>query len=206
MKRWVKALIWKVQNIFRKIQYRKIIVYHPDVKLRLSLTAKVIGIGGQGKIELCMNSEGDEGRTSILKMEEGSKLLVKGDFNFMYGADIVVFKGAELDLGNNSYINSNCLIRCKEKISIGENCAIAHSFIIMDSDFHQSNSGNEMTAAIYIGNHVWIGARVTILKGVKIGDGAIIAAGTVVTRNIPPRCLAAGNPARIIKENVNWEL
>lgn len=206
MKRWVKTLIWKVQNIFRKVQYRNIVVYHPGVKLKLSLTAKIIRTGEQGKIELCKNSEGDEGRTSILKMENESKLLVKGYFNFMYGADIVVFKGAELNLGNNSYINSNCLIRCKERISIGENCAIAHSFIVMDSDFHQSNSDNEMTAAVYIGNHVWIGARVTILKGVRIGDGAIIAAGAVVIRDIPPRCLAVGNPARIVKENVNWEL
>ena len=62
-----------------------------------------------------------------------------------------------------------------------------------------------MTQPISIGNHVWIGINVTILKGVKIGDGAIIAAGAVVTRDVPERCLAAGVPARVIKNNVSWE-
>jgi acetyltransferase-like isoleucine patch superfamily enzyme len=62
-----------------------------------------------------------------------------------------------------------------------------------------------MTQPIHIGNHVWIGMNVTILKGVQIGDGAIIAAGAVVTRNIPARCLAGGVPARVLKENITWE-
>ena len=55
-----------------------------------------------------------------------------------------------------------------------------------------------------IGNHVWIGKDVTILKGVHIADGAIIGAGVVV-KDIPARCLAVGNPAHVIKENVEWK-
>ncbi len=62
-----------------------------------------------------------------------------------------------------------------------------------------------MTKLVRIGNHVWIGMNVLILKGVTINDGAIIAAGSVVTRDVPANCLAAGVPAYVIKENVTWE-
>ncbi len=60
------------------------------------------------------------------------------------------------------------------------------------------------TKPVKIGNHVWIGTRVTILKGVNIGDGAVIAAGSVVTKDIPAGSLAAGVPAKIIRDKVIW--
>jgi acetyltransferase-like isoleucine patch superfamily enzyme len=63
---------------------------------------------------------------------------------------------------------------------------------------------NSNTMPIIIGDNVWIGMNCIILKGVTIGDGAIIAAGSVVNKDIPPRALAAGAPARVIKENVGW--
>lgn len=77
--------------------------------------------------------------------------------------------------------------------------------IIRDSDNHTIHyDGFEKSKPIIIGNHVWIGMRATILKGVTIGDGAIIAAGAVVTKDVPARCLVAGVPARVIKENIEW--
>lgn len=60
------------------------------------------------------------------------------------------------------------------------------------------------TKPVKIGNHVWIGTRVTILKGVNIGDGAVIAAGSVITKDIPAGSLAAGVPAKIIRDKVIW--
>lgn len=98
-------------------------------------------------------------------------------------------------------------LHCFEKIEIGEDLAIAEQVVIRDSDNHivSSSKGHKMTQPIRIGNHVWIGTRATVLKGVTIGDGAIIAAGAVVTRDVPPACLAAGVPAKVIKKNVEWE-
>jgi len=68
-------------------------------------------------------------------------------------------------------------------------------------------TGNKINKSkpIKIGNHVWVGKGCAILKGVTIGDGAIVGAHSVVTKDIPPRTLVAGVPAKIIKENVNWK-
>lgn len=161
-----------------------------------------IYLGGQ--LSLGENRMGKNGRSSILRMDKESILQVYGDFSFFYGADIILFEGAKLELGKDSYINSDCKIRCRKNIIIGESCAISHDFTIMDSDFHKI-SGKDVSESVIIGNHVWTGTRVTVLKGVTIGDGCIIAAGSVVTKDIPPRCMAAGIPARVIKEDVIWE-
>lgn len=64
---------------------------------------------------------------------------------------------------------------------------------------------DSVTAPVIIEDHVWIGKTVTVLKGVKIGEGVIIGAGSIVVRDIPPRCMAVGTPARVIKKDVKWE-
>ena len=101
------------------------------------------------------------------------------------------------------------LIQCANHITIGDNCAIAGDVLIQDTDFHpvMDEDGNPkpISKPIHIGNHVWICAKATILKGVTIGDGAIVAAGAVVTKDVPARCVVAGNPGKIVKENVVWK-
>lgn len=119
------------------------------------------------------------------------------------GATIVAQDNAKLQLGSG-YINNNSEVRAFESITIGEDVAIAKEVIIRDSDMHRiSNSVN--TAPIVIGNHVWIGTRAMILKGVTIGDGAVVAAGSIVTKDVPPNSVVAGVPARVIKENITWQ-
>lgn len=109
-----------------------------------------------------------------------------------------------MDLGSG-YINSGCSIDCFEEISIGDDVAISKGVTIRDSDNHQVSGGGRKSAPIRIGNHVWIGINATVLKGVAIGDGAIVAAGAVVTRDVPERALVAGVPARIIKTEIDWK-
>ena len=75
----------------------------------------------------------------------------------------------------------------------------------MDRDYHKLESETEVYKPVTIGNHVWIGCRCLILKGVTIGDGAVVAAGSVVTRDVPGGALVGGNPAKIIKEKVTWK-
>lgn len=144
-------------------------------------------------------------RQSNLRMDNNSLLEIEKGFSIYYGADIILFKGAKLKLGSG-FFNSNIKIRCHEKIEIGENVAISHDVTIMDSDAHEGLwKGYEKTKPIKIGNHVWIGTRATILKGVTIGDNAIIAAGSVVTKDVPSNTVVAGVPAKVIKTNINWK-
>lgn len=104
------------------------------------------------------------------------------------------------------YISSDAVIVCTQRIELGKGVAIADGVVIRDSDDHDIlREGYVRTKPVKIGDHVWIGHGVTILKGVTIGDGAIIGAGSVVTRDVPAGCVAAGNPAKIVKENVQWK-
>lgn len=144
------------------------------------------------------------GRSTIIRMDGNSEMNVNGSFSIYYGGDVICFKNSKLTLGSG-FCNSNVMIRCTNSINIGNNVAISHDVTIMDSDAHSIGyEGYQMTKPVIIGNNVWIGSRAIILKGVNIGDGAIVAAGSVVTKDVPPNSTVAGVPARIIKENVKW--
>lgn len=141
----------------------------------------------------------------MLEMGENAEINVQNTFSIHSGCHIIVLKNAKLNLGSG-YINRNVKIRCYQEISIGNDVAISENVTIWDSDAHQiMGKEKQMTQPISIGNHVWIGTNATILKGVTIGDGAIIAAGSIVTKDIPAGCLAAGVPAKVIKENMQWK-
>lgn len=140
-----------------------------------------------------------------IEMYANAEITVQNTFFFHSGCDIMVFEDAKLQLGSG-YINRYAKIRCYASVTIGENVAISENFSLWDSDAHAlSGKEHQMTQAVKIGNNVWIGTNVTVLKGVTIGEGAVIAAGSVVSKDIPAHCLAAGVPAKVIRENVNWK-
>ena len=117
--------------------------------------------------------------------------------------------------GNKVNIGDNVSIRCVDKITLGNNVLLGSRVLIIDNS-HGKYSGEEqdspetspnerkITAAqIIIGNNVWIGEGAIIQQGVTIGDGSIVAANSVVTKNIPARCIVGGVPVKIIKEYSN---
>jgi|1186.fasta_scaffold39976_2 acetyltransferase-like isoleucine patch superfamily enzyme len=110
--------------------------------------------------------------------------------------------GATIEIGRDTYLNRRVEIMCKERVTIGEDCAVAWDVSIMDTNYHWL-SGATPDAAVEIGDHVWIGARAMVLPGVTVGNGAVIAAGAVVNRDVPERTLVAGVPAEPIRE-VSW--
>lgn len=141
---------------------------------------------------------------SLLVMGSHSHLCVEGGFDIYSGAKIYINQEARLKLGSG-YINHNLNLSCFESITIGDGVAISENVSIRDSDNHYFNQSNKKsTQPIVIGNHVWIGMNVTILKGVSIGDGAVVAAGSVVTKDIPANSLAGGVPAKVIKTGIFW--
>jgi acetyltransferase-like isoleucine patch superfamily enzyme len=141
----------------------------------------------------------------VLQMLEKSVLIINGRFNTESGVIISVFKDATLEVGANVIVSYNSRILCFENIKIGNDSLISWDVEVKDSDLHNiSREGFVMSKPIQIGNHVLIGSRAMILKGVRIGDGAVVAAGAVVTRDVPENCLVAGVPARVVRENIKW--
>lgn len=119
----------------------------------------------------------------------------------VYGNDK---KTPKLYLGNGVSIGDRTEVHVGDQVSIGDGTLISWDCCIMDRDYHKLDSNIERTSPVTIGKHCWICCNSIILKGVTIGDGAVVAAGSVVTKDVPPGTLVGGNPAKIIKENVTW--
>jgi acetyltransferase-like isoleucine patch superfamily enzyme len=159
---------------------------------------------GPGSLELNKKWSNKDPFKTLLSMGEMAKLTLNGSFSIFSGSRIYINQNAELSLGSG-YINHGLTISVFESISIGNNVAISENVSIRDSDNHRLiDSTGQTTAPIKIGNHVWIGMNVTILKGTEIGDNSVIAAGAVVSGKFPPNCLIAGVPGKVIRENINW--
>ncbi len=142
-----------------------------------------------------------------------SKIVI-GAHAQMYGRIIVFAQGGYVQMGEYSLLGENSYITSMEKVIIGNRVLISWNVSIFDSNSHPispeqrhihfknlATEGLDIpTAATIIEDDVWIGCNSIILKGVTIGKGAIVAAGSVVTKSIPPFTMVAGNPARIVKQ------
>lgn len=111
--------------------------------------------------------------------------------------------GYNIHLGRNVYANHNLVILDGAEVHIGDNVYLATNVVLSTAghpiDPVVRTSGLEFVKPIRIGNNVWIGATVTVLPGVEIGENVTIGAGSVVTRSIPPNCVAVGNPCRVLR-------
>lgn len=116
--------------------------------------------------------------------------------------------GKNIHVGKNVFINSGCRFQDQGGIFIGDGVLIGHNVVLatLNHDIDPQKRSDMFPAPIRIGNNVWIGAQATVLPGVTIDDGAIIAAGAVVSRDVPANVIVGGVPAKIIKKiEVNHE-
>jgi acetyltransferase-like isoleucine patch superfamily enzyme len=146
------------------------------------------------------------------KIEIGNNTHVRGEL-------LVFAYGGKIKIGDNCYVGANSHIWSGESVEIGNNVLISHNVNIIDSDSHEKNNidraegfikliqqghpkekGSILTAKISIKDYAWINFNSIILKGITIGEGAIVAAGAVVTKDVPPFTMVAGNPAKEIKK------
>ncbi|MFA5956099.1 acyltransferase [Hyphomicrobium sp.] len=108
-----------------------------------------------------------------------------------------------LEIGARTFMNYGCSILATKLVSIGPDCKLGMDVLMMDNDFHQIDPAKRWvrpsSAPVVLEENVWLGARVIVLSGVRIGANSVVAAGSVVTRDIPPYSLAAGQPARVIR-------
>jgi acetyltransferase-like isoleucine patch superfamily enzyme len=155
----------------------------------------------------------------IIQISKGAKVILNDNVtinskNYGYHANMYSpvklmadRKNAVIEIGENTRINGAC-IHAYKKVSIGRNCLIAANVQIIDADGHElsfDNIGNRINTSskgksIKIEENVWIGLNAIILPGVTIGTGSVIGSNTVVTKDVPPMVVFAGNPGRIVKK------
>ncbi len=188
----------KIRKIYLKIAWNK--------KLKFGTNLKILGsnpifkIPKNGKIIL--------GNNVVLNSDfKNSNTSLTTKVKFVTGYD------GKISIGNNCDLNGTCFVSYNE-IEIGDYCQFASSSIISDTDFHPVDPTHRLSQMkgenfsfesvakkkIKIGRNVWVGWGTIILKGVTIGDNSIIAAGAVVVSDIPPNSIAAGNPAKVVKQ------
>ena len=119
--------------------------------------------------------------------------------------------GNQVSIGHNTHVTGRTHLAVTEgkTFQMGDRCLLASDITMRTGDSHSilDRDGGRCNRAgdIFIGNHVWIGQGVYILKGVSVGDDAVIGTGAVVTKPVPEKTVAAGNPAKVIKEQVTWD-
>lgn len=187
-------------GLFRRTRHLFQVTIHKKTKLTLG---QAFSVEGSGTLQVGDDSgHFPRGTRSSLRVGDGAKITLNGNQKLFSGHQIDIGPGASLCFGGG-YINHDAKISCYHSITIGRGTIIGEDVVIMDTDHHNLLGGAD-PMGISIGDHVWIGARAVILKNTKLGNGAVVAAGAVVSGEFPPGCLVAGVPARIIRQNVEW--
>jgi len=186
----------------------------------------------KGNCEITNNSKSAM-KISFLEMHDKSSIKNNSRFNSLFdslylceNASLQLTLDGQVDIRNcfinnntkinvysgalkmeDTYIGSNCIIHVYNNVTIGSGSIISWNVSIMDGDGHSIyyDDRDNRPQKIIIEDNVWIGSNAIVLKGVTIGKGSIVAAGSVIASSVPPHSLVAGNPAKVIKNNIKWE-
>lgn len=199
-----KEAYMKLRDIIKKIVYKW--QYH-KIKRLITLKGKKYEFGPTAHISL---SDGS-----------GKSDIILNDNIRLFGTLLSQSHG-KITIGKNCTIGRNAKISCVDKVSIGKECEISEACIVCDSNNHplsvlfrrvRSINYRKLPSLhlykysshkpIIIQDNVWIGERARICKGVTIGKNSVIGANSVVTKDIPANCIAAGNPARVVKTDID---
>lgn len=173
--------------LFKLIGYLKGLLYAPRLR-----NFKVIRVHGWPKI-IKKNGSIEIGRRTTIW--PGVKFTVTSS-----NKD----KPARLTIGELSSIGDRTEMHCCDNISIGNKVLISWGVNILENYYHTTADGGVKSAPVHIEDKVWIGCNAIILAGVTIGRGSVIAAGSVVTKDVAPGMMVGGNPAKVIRETAPW--
>ena len=176
--------------ILYKIAFNKSIFCHQNVKIR-------------GIKNIAMIKPVEVGLRNIR-----GKLKFKGKYSIGRGCRFDVGENAKVTIGKSGFINANSKLIIMHGLEIGDNCVVSWDCQFLDEDFHEIRykDKKETKNEITIGNKVWIGCGAKIYKGSSIPDGCVIGADSVVRSEFAEKnTLIAGNPARVVRHNIEWE-
>ena len=154
-------------------------------------------------IKLVSSTISIKGKNNTLIIEDGT--VIRNTTIEIIGTNCIIHIGKNCMIGDNSY-----LVAKEEgiKLIIGNDCALSRNVKVMTSDGHpiyQESIRINQADNIVIESDVWIADSVTILKGVILGKGSVVGINSLVTKSAPSNCIIAGNPAKIVKENITWK-
>lgn len=144
--------------------------------------------------------------TSVIRVRPAGRFRCDGVVSLQRGVRVVVDAG-ELEIGHGTNVNGLTKILVGESVRIGADCTLSWNCQILDHDFHAitvDGSERASSAPVVLGDRVWVGTGAIILKGVRIGSDAVIAAGAVVTRDVEPNTVVGGSPARLLGRVDSW--
>jgi acetyltransferase-like isoleucine patch superfamily enzyme len=150
----------------------------------------------------------DRGLKAIWEVQ--GEVVFGGNALIKHGSKIVVGAMGRLELGEYFRSSPNSAIICNKRVVFGHSCRLSWDVLVMDSDFHKITTleGEQINSPreIIFGDHVWVGAKATIMKGAKIYNNCVVASNSVVTKEIEgSNQIVAGMPAKVIRTGITWE-
>lgn len=184
-----------------RLRWRRALHAPPGVSPNFRLTEWRIEPGA--RVELAPGAVTERRRGDRIWVQRGGTLRVGAGAwlrNEHAANRITVFPGALIEIGAGAFVNG-AMLHAKREIRVGERAVLAFGVRILDADLHDLDASTpERVEPVRIGDRTWIGADALVLRGVTIGEDSVVAAGSIVTRDLPARVLAAGAPARVLRE------
>jgi len=160
---------------------------------------------GEENVQIGTNKLRGSKAETYIRLRTGAHWNANGRCLISYGATIEVLQNAILETGYFS-MNSFSVLIAAQKITIGQDVMIGRNVVIYDSDFHKIDENTSVSEQVSIQDHVWIASNAMVLKGIEVGAGAVIAANTLVTKDVLDRVVVAEKRhLTVLGENVNWQ-
>ncbi|ADN09605.1 acyltransferase [Sulfurimonas autotrophica] len=163
----------------------------------------------KGNVDLNISSSAKIANCDISINGKNNKLVIHDGVTIRYTQIEILGDNCSIYIGKNCIVGHGCYLSAKEskRLLIKDECMLSRNVKIMTSDGHYIYQNNDIInhgLDITIEHNVWLADNVTILKGVNVGENSVIAINSTVTKNVPAAVIVAGNPAKVVKEDIAW--